>query len=308
MMKNKFFSGLSAKLALATVALAALTFTSCDKEPFNTQIIFNPAKVIITPNVQYVDMASGTAKDVTSSATITFSGSTSTGTIEGTTTNPSIAAGSVNITATYNGLTGSTTVATPALQTGVVTITPTIFIIKSDVYVLGAPTKVGDEETVTLELEAETGAYAHDGRYIENPSEYFLPITIKYPIKNYRVQEGDAEVIDTQDPAGVKAVIQRIVNGLTKDGVTFGEYDYQLSAFAIFTATVSQTYALYEYPLYRVAEDGTQTLVGKFVMKESTFSEVTPKEEAHPSHAAHYIYGHGQKGGPNAGGGIINAD
>ena len=76
MMKNKFFSGLSAKLALATVALAALTFTSCDKEPFNTQIIFNPAKVIITPNVQYVDMASGTAKDVTSSATITFSGST----------------------------------------------------------------------------------------------------------------------------------------------------------------------------------------------------------------------------------------
>ena len=144
-MKNKFFSGLSAKLALATVALAALTFTSCDKEPFNTQIIYNPARVIITPNVQYVDMASGTAKDVTSSATITFSGSTSNGIIEGTTTNPSIAAGSVNITASYNGLTGSTTVATPALQTGVVTITPTIFIIKSDVYVLGAPTKVGDD-------------------------------------------------------------------------------------------------------------------------------------------------------------------
>jgi hypothetical protein len=307
MMKNKFFSGLSAKLALATVALAALTFTSCDKEPFNTQIIFNPAKVIITPNVQYVDMASGTAKDVTSSATITFSGSTSTGIIEGTTTNPSIAAGSVNITATYNGLTGSTTVATPALQTGVVTITPTIFIIKSDVYVLGAPTKIADGETETLELEANESAF-HDGRYIENASEYFMPIKVKYPIKNYRVQEGDAEIIDKEDPAGVKAMIQRIVNGLTKDGVTYQEEELLVSAWAIWTATVTQSSAIYEYPLYRVAEDGTQTLVGKFVMKESTFSKLDPKEEPHPSHAAHYIYGHGQKGGTNAGGGIINAD
>lgn len=307
MMKNKFFSGLSAKLALATVALAALTFTSCDKEPFNTQIIFNPAKVIITPNVQYVDMASGTAKDVTSSATITFSGSTSTGIIEGTTTNPSIAAGSVNITATYNGLTGSTTVATPALQTGVVTFTPTIFIIKSDVYVLGAPTKIADGETETLELEANESAF-HDGRYIANASEYFMPIKVKYPIKNYRVQEGDAEIIDTEDPAGVKAMIQRIVNGLTKDGVTYQEEELLVSAWAIWTATVTQSSAIYEYPLYRVAEDGTQKLVGKFVMKESTFSELKPKEEPHPSHAAHYIYGHGQKGGTNAGGGIINAD
>lgn len=308
MMKNKFFSGLSAKLALATVALAALTFTSCDKEPFNTQIIFNPAKVIITPNVQYVDMASGTAKDVTSSATITFSGSTSTGIIEGTTTNPSIAAGSVNITATYNGLTGSTTVATPALQTGVVTFTPTIFIIKSDVYVLGAPTKIADGETVTLELEAEGETASHDGRYIENVSEYFLPIKVKYPIKNYRVQEGEPEIIDTEDPASVKAMIQRIVNGLTKDGVTYQEEEFQVSAWARWTATVTQASATYEYPLYRVAEDGTQTLVGKFVMKESTFNKLEPKEEPHPSHAAHYIHGHGQPGGTQAGGGIINAD
>jgi len=308
MMKNKFFSGLSAKLALATVALAALTFTSCDKEPFNTQIIYNPARVIITPNVQYVDMASGTAKDVTSSATITFSGSTSTGIIEGTTTNPSIAAGSVNITASYNGLTGSTTVATPALQTGVVTITPTIFIIKSDVYVLGAPTKVGDDETVTLELEADAEFAFHDGRYIANPTEFFLPIKIKYPVKNYRVQEGDAEIIDKDNAAEVTAMIQRIVNGLTKDGVTFEEVELQVSAWAIWTATVTQTYALYEYPLYRVAEDGTQTLVGKFVMKESTFSKLTPKEEPHPSHASHYEHGHGHGTSTNAGGGIINAD
>ncbi|MBR1597025.1 MAG: DUF3869 domain-containing protein [Phocaeicola sp.] len=307
MMKNKFFSGLSAKLALATVALAALTFTSCDKEPFNTQIIYNPARVIITPNVQYVDMASGTAKDVTSSATITFSGSTSNGIIEGTTTNPSIAAGSVNITASYNGLTGSTTVATPALQTGVVTITPTIFIIKSDVYVLGAPTKVGDDESVTLELEATESAF-HDGRYIENASEYFLPITIKYPVKNYRVQEGDAEIVDTEDPASVAAIIQRIVNGLTKDGVTFEEYKYNLSAWAIFTASVTQTSALYKYPLYRVAEDGTQTLVGTFVMKESVFSKLNFDEQPHPSHAAHYEHGHGHGTSTNAGGGIINAD
>ena len=43
-------------------------------------------------------------------------------------------------------------------------------------------------------------------------------------------------------------------------------------------------------------------------MKESVFSEVTPKEEAHPSHAAHYEYGHGHGTSSNAGGGIINAD
>ena len=43
-------------------------------------------------------------------------------------------------------------------------------------------------------------------------------------------------------------------------------------------------------------------------MKESVFSEVTPNEKAHPSHASHYEHGHGHGTSTNAGGGIINAD
>ena len=69
MKKNKFLSGLSAKLALAIVALTTTMFTSCEKENIGIEVTPVNAKFIITPVV--IDATTGT--DVTQSAEISFS-------------------------------------------------------------------------------------------------------------------------------------------------------------------------------------------------------------------------------------------
>ena len=51
MKKNKFLSGLSAKLALAIVALTTTMFTSCEKENIGIEVTPVNAKFIITPVV-----------------------------------------------------------------------------------------------------------------------------------------------------------------------------------------------------------------------------------------------------------------
>ena len=96
MKKNKFLSGLSAKLALAIVALTTTMFTSCEKENIGIEVTPVNAKFIITPVV--IDATTGT--DVTQSAEISFSKGN--GTYEGT---PEPASESININAKYKGMT-----------------------------------------------------------------------------------------------------------------------------------------------------------------------------------------------------------
>lgn len=107
MKKNKFLSGLSAKLALAIVALTTTMFTSCEKENIGIEVTPVNAKFIITPVV--IDATTGT--DVTQSAEISFSKGN--GTYEGT---PELASESININAKYKGMTGSASVTIPALK------------------------------------------------------------------------------------------------------------------------------------------------------------------------------------------------
>ena len=121
MNKKSFFSGLSAKLALAVVALAGATFTSCDEENLNVEVKQNPAEVNIMPYVTYVDVEAGTATDVTSQSTIEFAGANKSGNmgvIKGTEASPAIAATTVTVTATYNGKSGSVTVNVAAISSG----------------------------------------------------------------------------------------------------------------------------------------------------------------------------------------------
>ena len=87
MKKNKFLSGLSAKLALAIVALTTTMFTSCEKENIGIEVTPVNAKFIITPVV--IDATTGT--DVTQSAEISFSKGN--GTYEGTPELPALKAG-----------------------------------------------------------------------------------------------------------------------------------------------------------------------------------------------------------------------
>ena len=55
MKKKSFLSGVSAKLALAAVALTSVMFTSCEKEEFNVAPVEQAdasAKISITPKIR----------------------------------------------------------------------------------------------------------------------------------------------------------------------------------------------------------------------------------------------------------------
>ena len=323
MMKNKFFSSLGIRLVLSAVALTTLTFTSFSKEDFDTKVIYNPAQVIITPQVMAIDMEKGTVSDVTSSATFTWAGITASGntaTIAGTTTNPSIAAATVTITATYKEISGSVTVKTPALLTGIVTMNPTIFIIEK------GPVNPECNCYNSLELRKQsdpvlgdkiymtptTHAYTHNGKqYVENPSEYFMTVTVKAPINKKRALAGSPVILDLEHETELNAIIENLVKGMSYDNTEMKEYTFTASAYSLFTAYVQPTVITYTYAIVRVCKDGSKTDVATFDMKDKSYHQVVPEEIGHPSHAGHYQHGHGHAGhggSSNAGGGIINAD
>ena len=119
MKKIKFLNGISAVFALAVVALAT-TLTSCEKEEFNVNVTPTNAQAVISPIVLAIE--DGVTTDVTGQATIAPAELTFTG-------NPTLAAKSVDVTASYNGLSATVTVKVPALQAGqFATLTPTIIL------------------------------------------------------------------------------------------------------------------------------------------------------------------------------------
>ena len=133
MKKIKFLNGISAVFALAVVALAT-TLTSCEKEEFNVNVTPTNAQAVISPIVLAIE--DGVTTDVTGQATIAPAELTFTG-------NPTLAAKSVDVTASYNGLSATVTVKVPALQAGqFATLTPTIILQEED-----AETKIVAEST-----------------------------------------------------------------------------------------------------------------------------------------------------------------
>lgn len=323
-MKNKLFSRLSTKLVLAAVALTTLTFTSCSKEDFDTKVIYNPAQVIITPQVMAIDMAKGTVSDVTASATFTWAGVTASGntaTIAGTTENPSISSATVTITAVYKEKSGSVTIKTPDLLTGIITMNPTIFVIENgpvnpecncyNSFELRKQSEpmLGDK----IYMTPTTHAYSHNGKqYIENPSEYFMTVSLKAPINKKRALAGSPVILDLDHETELKAIIENLVKGMAYDNTEMKEYTFTTSAYSLFTAYVQPTVITYTYAVVRVCKDGSKTDVATFDMKDKSYHAVVPEEIEHPSHAGHYQHGHGHAGhghgSGNAGGGIINAD
>lgn len=140
MKKIKFLNGISAVFALAVVALAT-TLTSCEKEEFNVNVTPTNAQAVISPIVLAIE--DGVTTDVTGQATIAPAELTFTG-------NPTLAAKSVDVTASYNGLSATVTVKVPALQAGqFATLTPTIILQEEDAEtkIVAVPTTSTDEKT-----------------------------------------------------------------------------------------------------------------------------------------------------------------
>ena len=158
MKKNKFLSGLSAKLALAIVALTTTMFTSCDNENIGIEVTPVNAKFIITPVV--IDATTGT--DVTQSAEISFSKGN--GTYEGT---PELASESININAKYKGMTGSASVTIPALKAGQFGAKEVTIILSENFF--------AQEESSNSQIETTK----HSG-FKDNTSDYWY--YIKFPL------------------------------------------------------------------------------------------------------------------------------
>ena len=212
MKKNKFLSGLSAKLALAIVALTTTMFTSCEKENIGIEVTPVNAKFIITPVV--IDATTGT--DVTQSAEISFSKGN--GTYEGT---PELASESININAKYKGMTGSASVTIPALKAGQFGAKEVTIILSENFF--------AQEESSNSQIETTK----HSG-FKDNTSDYWYYITVTYTKKEgSEVIKNDYEGDDMRIKEHYRLLITKCVR---EDKVTLN--DVQVLAHSRFSVFV----------------------------------------------------------------------
>ena len=276
MKKIKFLNGISAVFALAVVALAT-TLTSCEKEEFNVNVTPTNAQAVISPIVLAIE--DGVTTDVTGQATIAPAELTFTG-------NPTLAAKSVDVTASYNGLSATVTVKVPALQAGqFATLTPTIILQEED-----AETKVKTWDNYEL---------------------YWFDI----PSFPYVVKEGakvGAKKINTTDlieRAAIESFFNTLENTYEETTVTTPENKYKVYANSRTTASITYTVVTTEYKVVKkaVTKAETEPLASIEVDDYTTSTLFVLENQDIPGHGHSHGHGHGHGEG-NAGGGVGELD
>lgn len=292
MKKIKFLNGMSAVFALAVVALAT-TFTSCEKEEFNVDVTPVNAQAIISPIVLAIQ--DGVTTDVTGQATITPSELSFTG-------NPTLAARSVAVTATYSGLTATVTVNVPALQAGqFASLTPTIILQDEN-----AKTQIVSESTVTRTQVSKEKVWDNYELYW-----YSLPSFTYVDKSGSMVVEG-SKVINTTDLIE-RAAIESFFNTLenTYNEVTKATEAGKYSVYANSRTTASITYFITttNYSVVRTTVTKADAeVLGSIETEGYTTSMLTVTENQDiPGHGHSHGHGHGHGEG-NAGGGIGDLD
>lgn len=288
MKKTNFLKGVCAKLALAVVAFGAMV-TSCTKEEFNVNYEANVAKIYFAPTV--IDAATNT---VVLDAAITGADE-----ISGDQNNKDIKAGSVTITATKNGVTGSTTVQYGAVPAGsVATYSPVILLSSEFELKNEVATEVSTRE---IYGQGEEGHDGHDGNiYNSNASDYFMPFTTTFAFPG--------EIKDVELNASVTSVelnnyVEALEGTATSAEATFTD---KASAWSFYTAKAIITTAEISADVVSLA---TGAKVGTVTYENTAYkAEIQKYEIAHPSHAGHYQHGHGHGDSTNAGGGITWAE
>lgn len=277
MKKNKFLSGLGAKLALAIVALTTTMFTSCEKENIEIEVTPVNAKAYIEATVY--DATTG--QDVTALATITGAG-----TLEG---NPTLNGQAVTVTATYNGMTDSKTVNVPALKASESWST-TVALVLTDNNIEVIATEHSKSETIT-DLEG----------YQDNTTDYWWYTTVTYP------KTTGSEVI-ANDYKGSNEQILNLIKENNKGIKNLKAVSEKLvlGAHGRLVATVTTTKTITVYQVKSVGT--TSTILANFTV-ESYNTVLTTKTTDIPGHGhSHAGHGHGHGDDNNAGGGIIIAD
>ena len=281
MKKIKFLNGISAVFALAVVALAT-TLTSCEKEEFNVNVTPTNAQAVISPIVLAIE--DGVTTDVTGQATIAPAELTFTG-------NPTLAAKSVDVTASYNGLSATVTVKVPALQAGqFATLTPTIIV----------------AESTKLEPVTDPKVKTWD-----NYELYWFDI----PSFPYVVKEGakvGAKKINTTDlieRAAIESFFNTLENTYEETTVTTPENKYKVYANSRTTASITYTVVTTEYKVVKkaVTKAETEPLASIEVDDYTTSTLFVLENQDIPGHGHSHGHGHGHGEG-NAGGGVGELD
>ena len=281
MKKIKFLNGISAVFALAVVALAT-TLTSCEKEEFNVNVTPTNAQAVISPIVLAIE--DGVTTDVTGQATIAPAELTFTG-------NPTLAAKSVDVTASYNGLSATVTVKV---------LTPTIILQEED-----AETKIVAEST---KLEPVTDPKV---KTWDNYELYWFDI----PSFPYVVKEGakvGAKKINTTDlieRAAIESFFNTLENTYEETTVTTPENKYKVYANSRTTASITYTVVTTEYKVVKkaVTKAETEPLASIEVDDYTTSTLFVLENQDIPGHG--HSHGHGLGHGEgNAGGGVGELD
>lgn len=295
MKKIKFLNGMSAVFALAVVALAT-TFTSCEKEEFNVDVTPVNAKAVINPIVLAVQ-STGTI-DVTSQATITPAELSFTG-------NPTLAASTVEVTATYDGMSSTVSVKVPALEAGqFASLTPTIILQGDDV-----------EVKIVVEDPEELGTRNTEPKVFKTWDNYdlfwyYLPSFPYQDKTGNEVLEGTKE-INTTDLIELGA-INSFFAGLNtcKEVTKMSEANkYKVLANSRSTAYTKYEIKKLKYTIVKkaVTKADTAPLASIEVDFYTTILDVEDNQDI-PGHGHSHGHGHGHGGDYNAGGGVVEID
>lgn len=294
MKKNKFLKGMSAAFALALVALAT-TFTSCEKENFNVDVTLSNATASISPVVLYVD-ATGNVTDVTSSATISPSVSSMT-----YTGSPALAAQTVEVTATYNGISATITVSIPALSAGQnVYLTPTILL---------AEESEPSYSYTTVQYDETTEKPDTYNNYWDNTTDYYWTESETYLSKK-GITEAEYEEgtdITEADLTYLETLAGSIPNNPYEEEKTVEFYVWSHSRTTI---TAWYTIAYVTINVIKTTSEGESTVVGNVTYKNYVSTNIDIEENLTiPGHGHSPAgTGHGHGTDDNAGGGIVVAD
>jgi len=310
---KKVFSSIFACIAM--IGLLA----SCVEEKIETTFEVDAAEAYIT--VQVINLA--TAENVTAQSTITSAPGSVSGNLVMLVGNNTITETTVDVTATYtapNGKKYSTTqpVIVNALRAGgkayynivinVGEITP------MEDYTFGyiETVKGSADETFYFDKASikESGKeWAH------NESEYLLRGTVTYKIMSGCDVYADAAASDFWKEKFESFVADfEKLNPIVEEDKTA---NITVSAWSYYTAYVTRTFEDVERIWIAVDKMGNEQEVGTIHYWDYVKCVYTYDEMASPSHAAHYVYGHGHDdahghssghGGNNAGGGIAFAD
>ena len=286
---KKFFS---------LIALVGV-FAACQPEKLTTAFEVAPAEVTIT--VKVVDLLTG--EDVTAAATIT-----SETTLIGT---PAIAAQDYTVSATYKEGKGSATIHINALRAGGKANYSAVIPVGGPDYNLKAELET---ISVTEEYLQLAGAEMHyQGAYwAENASEFILKDSATYPtFEGYDMDMDTAKILDDLFESDVILAFAELYDEIVEGTATI---DYSVSAWSLYNVfatifTEKDLLKIIAEPVGDARVVGENGVIGT-VELTSKSSQAEYEEMQHPDYAGHWSpgHGHGEKTGPNAGGGLVEAE